>query len=80
MDEEDPLRAAYDRSYPRLVTQMLAMCGNRAEAEDVVQEAFLAAMTHRPDFAGVTQPLAPGAGRRPGPAAAPRGAAARPRR
>lgn len=53
MDDTDPVRAAYDASYARLVTQVLALCGNRAEAEDIVQEAFLAAMSHRREFAEV---------------------------
>ena len=49
--DEDLVRAVYDHSYRRLVTQMVALCGNLAEAEDVVQEAFEAALTHRADFA-----------------------------
>lgn len=53
MDHDDPIRAAHDVSYPRLVTQALALCGNLAEAEDIVQEAFVMAMTHRRDFAEV---------------------------
>ena len=51
MDDDDVLRAVYDVSYRRLVTQVVALCGNRSEAEDVVQESFLAALTHRRDFA-----------------------------
>jgi DNA-directed RNA polymerase specialized sigma24 family protein len=49
-DDGDAIRAVYDLSYRRLVTQMVALCGNRCEAEDVVQEAFLTAWTHRADF------------------------------
>lgn len=49
-DDDDAVRAVYDRSYRRLVTQMVALSGNRLEAEDVVQESFLAALTHRRDF------------------------------
>ena len=49
-DDEDVIRAVYDVSYRRLVTQMVALCGNRSEAEDVVQESFLTALTHRSDF------------------------------
>jgi RNA polymerase sigma factor (sigma-70 family) len=49
-DDGDMLRAVYERSYRRLVTQFVALCANRSEAEDVVQEAFLTAWTHRPDF------------------------------
>ncbi|GAB3057124.1 SigE family RNA polymerase sigma factor [Intrasporangium mesophilum] len=51
MDDDDVIRAVYDLSYRRLVTQVVALCGNRSEAEDVVQESFLAALTHRRDFA-----------------------------
>src|SRR4051794_36760284 len=52
-DDDDPLRAVYDLSYRRLVTQLTGLCGNLGEAEDVVQEAFVTAMTHRDDFLGV---------------------------
>jgi RNA polymerase sigma-70 factor (ECF subfamily) len=51
--EDDALRAVYDVSYRRLVTQVTALCGNLSEAEDIVQEAFVTAMTHRADFAEV---------------------------
>lgn len=37
----------YDAAAPRLIGQVYAMCGNRAEAEDVVQEAFVRAWQHR---------------------------------
>ncbi|WP_330475992.1 RNA polymerase sigma factor [Terrabacter sp. C0L_2] len=53
-DDGDPLRAVYDLSYRRLVTQLTALCGNLAEAEDIVQEAFVTAMTHRRDFVEVS--------------------------
>ena len=49
-DDGDVVRSVYDLSYRRLVTQMVALCGNRSEAEDVVQESFLTALTHRADF------------------------------
>lgn len=55
LDDVDPVQAMYPASYPRLVTQMVALCGNRAEAEEVVQEAFISAMTHREDFATVSR-------------------------
>ena len=57
MDESsdgDPVRVVYDQSYRRLVTQLMALCGNLAEAEDIVQEAFVTAMTHRRDFVEVS--------------------------
>ena len=41
----------FDRLYhsaaPRLFAQVWAMCGSRAEAEDVVQEAFIRAWQRR---------------------------------
>lgn len=40
----DPLRALYDASYGRLVAQLTGLTGSRAEAEDVVQEAFVRAV------------------------------------
>jgi RNA polymerase sigma-70 factor (ECF subfamily) len=43
-DEFDELYAA---SAPRLVAQMHALTGDRAEAQDVVQEAFVRAWQHR---------------------------------
>lgn len=49
-DDDDAIRAVYDLSYSRLVTQLVAVCGNRPEAEDVVQESFLTALTHRRAF------------------------------
>ena len=53
MEDEDPIRVVFDASYPRLVAQLLAICGNHLEAEEVVQEAFISAITHRRDFAEV---------------------------
>ena len=40
----DELRELYDVSYPRLVVQLFALCGDLGEAEDAVQEAFVAAV------------------------------------
>src|SRR5690242_15717624 len=40
MSAPDLVRDVYDASYRRLVVQMLAICGDQAEAEDAVQEAF----------------------------------------
>lgn len=53
MDDDDPVRAVYDLSYRRLVAQMVALCGNLRDAEEVVQESFEAALNHRDDFAQV---------------------------
>jgi len=51
MDEDDVVRAVYERSYRALVTHFIALSGNRSEAEDLVQEAFLLADAHPHDFA-----------------------------
>ena len=37
----------YHASYRRLVVQMYAICGDAAEAEDAVQDAFVAALRKR---------------------------------
>ncbi|GAA2494958.1 RNA polymerase sigma factor [Terrabacter carboxydivorans] len=50
MRGDDVVRSVYERSYARLVTQLVALCGNRSEAEDAAQDAFLEARTHRTDF------------------------------
>ncbi len=47
----DPLLALYERSYRRLVTHFIALCGSRPEAEDVVQDAFLLASLLRGEVA-----------------------------
>lgn len=39
------LRELYDASYGRLVVQVYAFCGDLTDAEDAVQEAFVAART-----------------------------------
>jgi RNA polymerase sigma-70 factor (ECF subfamily) len=41
------LDALYEASYRRLVVQMYALCGDLAEAEDAVQEAFVTAIRKR---------------------------------
>jgi len=43
----------YDASYRRLVVQLFAICGDLADAEDAVQEAFVTAIRKRRDFARV---------------------------
>ena len=48
----------YDVAYSRLVVQMLAVCGDPAEAEDVVQEAFVKAIGRRSSFARLDNPEA----------------------
>ena len=54
---------AFDRLYaefaPRVLGYLLPLTGGRrAEAEDLVQETFLAAYAHRDTFRGRSQPLA----------------------
>ncbi len=46
MDHEEFTRF-YAASFPRLVGQVSAMTGDRAEAQDAVQEAFVRAWVHR---------------------------------
>ncbi|WP_310964493.1 RNA polymerase sigma factor [Nocardioides terrisoli] len=58
MSGEDQLRDLYDASYPRLVGQLTAFTGSRAEAEDVVQEAFVRALGRSRGFARVDNPEA----------------------
>jgi len=48
----------YDASYRRLVVQMYAICGDLADAEDAVQEAFVSAIRKRRDFGTVQNPEA----------------------
>jgi RNA polymerase sigma-70 factor (ECF subfamily) len=44
---EDDFDAFYQASFSRLVGQVYAMCGNVAEAQDCVQEAFVRAWDRR---------------------------------
>ncbi|GCD88710.1 RNA polymerase sigma factor [Nocardioides sp. LS1] len=44
MDETAELAELYDASYRRLVVQLYAVCGDLADAEDAVQEAFVTAI------------------------------------
>jgi len=48
----------YDASYRRLVVQLFAICGDLADAEDAVQEAFVTAIRKRRDFDRVDNPEA----------------------
>ena len=48
----------YDASYRRLVVQLYALCGDLADAEDAVQEAFVTALRKRSDFGRVSNPEA----------------------
>lgn len=50
MMTEEEFDAFYSASYSRLVGQLFAMTGDWAEAQDVVQEAFVRAWDHRSRF------------------------------
>lgn len=45
--DEDEFDRLYREAFPRLVGQIFAMCGNVAEANDCVQEAFIRAWDRR---------------------------------
>ena len=48
----------YDASYRRLVVQLYAICGDLADAEDAVQEAFVSAIRTQREFRNVQNPEA----------------------
>ena len=48
----------FDAGYGRLVAQLYAICGNQAEAEDAVQEAFVKALRMGPKFGELERPEA----------------------
>ena len=48
----------FHASYPRLVVQLYAVCGNQADAEDAVQEAFTKALRNQRAFRGLDHPEA----------------------
>jgi RNA polymerase sigma-70 factor, ECF subfamily len=56
--EVDDLNALYAASYRRLVVQMYAICGDLADAEDAVQEAFITAIRKRRTLRAVQNPEA----------------------
>lgn len=58
MRDEDFLREVFDASYRRLVAQMYGVCGDLAEAEDAVQEAFVRALARVRAFRGTDNPEA----------------------
>jgi len=45
--DREEFTSFYAASFPRLVGQLYAMTGDRAEAQDAVQEAFVRAWSHR---------------------------------
>jgi RNA polymerase sigma-70 factor (ECF subfamily) len=58
MADKDYVREVYDASYARLVVQVLAMTGDLGEAEDAVQEAFVAALARTSSFRRLDNPEA----------------------
>lgn len=56
--EVHDLDALYAASYRRLVVQMYAICGDLADAEDAVQEAFITALRKRRTLRSVHNPEA----------------------
>ena len=54
----DVLRDVFDTSYRRLVGQLYGVCGDLAEAEDVVAEAFVRAADKRHAFETADNPEA----------------------
>lgn len=54
----DDLDALYAAAYRRLVVQMYAICGDLADAEDAVQEAFITAIRKRRTLRSAQNPEA----------------------
>lgn len=58
MADDESVRELYEGCYRRLVGQLFAVCGNRAEAEEAVQEAFVKAVEKPRRFAQLDNPEA----------------------
>ena len=58
MNGSTSLHELYDASYGRLVIQLFALCGDLADAEDAVQEAFVKAIGKGGAFDRVQNPEA----------------------
>lgn len=58
MVDKPALDELYDASYRRLVVQLYAICGDLADAEDAVQEGFVAALRKHRTLATVQNPEA----------------------
>lgn len=56
--DDDYVREIYRDSYHRLVGQLFGICGDLTGAEEVVQEAFVRAMTHGRSFRRADNPQA----------------------
>jgi RNA polymerase sigma factor (sigma-70 family) len=58
MADDETVRELYEGCYRRLVGQLFAICGNRGEAEEAVQEAFVKAVEKPRRFAQLDNPEA----------------------
>jgi RNA polymerase sigma-70 factor (ECF subfamily) len=58
MVDTPALDELYDASYRRLVVQLYAICGDLSDAEDAVQEAFVAAIRKHRELRRVANPEA----------------------
>jgi RNA polymerase sigma factor (sigma-70 family) len=58
MVERPALDELYSASYRRLVVQLYAICGDMSDAEEAVQEGFVAALRKRRQMAEVQNPEA----------------------
>ncbi|CAI9398685.1 MULTISPECIES: RNA polymerase sigma factor [Aestuariimicrobium] len=56
--DEQTFDAFYQSSFSRVVAHIYAMCGNLAEAQDCVQEAFIRAWDHRKQLDAAQSPEA----------------------
>jgi RNA polymerase sigma-70 factor (ECF subfamily) len=56
--DREEFTSFYAASFPRLVGQLYAMTGDRAEAQDAVQEAFVRAWVHRSQIDADREPEA----------------------
>src|SRR4051794_3537384 len=54
----DAVRQSFASSYRRLVGQLYGVCGDLSEAEDVVSEAYVRAVSHRRKFEAADNPEA----------------------
>jgi RNA polymerase sigma-70 factor (sigma-E family) len=52
------LHELFEAAYSRLVVQLYAICGDMADAEDAVQDAFVTAIRKRRQLRGVSNPEA----------------------
>jgi RNA polymerase sigma-70 factor (ECF subfamily) len=58
MSRSDAVQVVFEASYRRLVGQLYGVCGDLAEAEEVVAEAFARAVQHQRTFARLDNPEA----------------------